>query len=148
MCLCEESKRQSDCSIPYYNTRTYPGQEFSICLAVVSYSWLGAPGVVPGIFAADMPYSNATLQLSQRSQASNYQTCTNLSYSFNTMLVDTDALSAKGNDDFVFLTLHLMECPLGFPLSPNEGKCICDTMMWNAILAVTAIGAQPTPGHG
>ena len=128
VCLCEESKHQPDCSIiPYYNTRTYPGQEFSIRLAVVSHWWPGAPGVVPGIFV--MLSSNATLQLSPRYQASNYQTCTNFTYSLNTMLVDryvTFVLGTKQYSEFVPFTVHLMECPLGFPLSPIQGKCICD----------------------
>ena len=105
----------------------YPGQEFSIRLAVVSHWWPGAPGVVPGIFV--MLSSNATLQLSPRYQASNYQTCTNFSYSLNTMLVDryvTFVLGTKQYSEFVPFTVHLMECTLGFPFSQIQGKRICD----------------------
>ena len=128
MCLCEGSKHQPDCSDNHRSIQTYPGQEFSIRLAVVSdYS-----GAVPGTIIANMS-GNATLESSQKFQATNVLTCTNLSYSPNTMFVDRSNVSLElsidpftyGPDVLIFV--HLMECPLGFPLSPTQGKCQCDS---------------------
>ena len=134
VCLCEESKHQPNCSDLEHSIQAYPGQEFSIRLAVVSDLPLGSDpgGVVPGIIIADLSEGNATLEPSQKFQATNVLTCTNLSYSLNTMFVDesnvsldlriANPFSPKGS-----ITVDLMECPLGFPLSPTLGKCQCDS---------------------
>ena len=142
VCLCEESKHQPDC---FYgdidnSIHTYPGQEFSIRLAVVSDHLLasGPGGVVPGIIIANMYMGNyAILEPSQKFQATNPLTCTNLTYSLYTMLVYRLlvilelGIEQHQYGDAVNLHLlmfvHLMECPLGFPLSPTQGKCQCDS---------------------
>ena len=85
---------------------------------------------MPGVIIAKMFEGNATLEPSQTFQT-NVLICTNLSYSLNTMFVDRSnvilklGLEPPGQAGFV--TVHLMECPLGFPLSPTEGKCQCDS---------------------
>ena len=114
------------------NTKTYPGQEFSIRLAAVSYLW-DVPAVVPGIITADM-HSNATLEQSQMSQATNVQTCTNVNYSLSTVSVDrvvNFSLFASTLGTAVIVTVHLLECPLGFPLSHTMGKCQCDSTAYH-----------------
>ena len=135
VCLCKESKHQPNCSDYHHSIQTYPGQEFSIRLAVVGsvVSDSDPPGVVPGIIIANMS-GNATLEPSQRFQATNVLTCTNLAYSLNAMFVDRLnvrlGLSVGPFTYFIpdaLITVHLMECPLGFPLSPTQGKCQCDS---------------------
>ena len=133
VCLCEESKHQPDCSDWGHSIQTYPGQEFSIRLAVVSYfgvvSYSG--GVVPGIITAEMFEGNATLEPSQKFQGTNVLTCTNLTYSLNKMFVDRSYvilhLRIKNHNQIIIITVDLMECPLGFPLSPTQGECQCDS---------------------
>ena len=85
---------------------------------------------MPGIIFAELFDGNATLEPSQKFQATNVLTCTNLSYSLNTMFVDRNvslALSIEPSGQAVLIIAHLMECPLGFPLSPTQGKCECDS---------------------
>ena len=135
VCLCEVSKHQPDCFDQDidHSIQTYPGQEFSIRLAMVSYLPPGSDpgGVVPGIIIADLSEGNATLEPSQKFQATNVLTCTNLSYSLNTKFVDRSYVSLDLSIDpygsAVLIPVHLMECPLGFPLSPTQGKCQCDS---------------------
>ena len=125
VCLCKESKHQPDCSDNQHSIQTYPGQEFSIRLAVVSEPPFG---VVPGTIIAES-YGNATLEPSQKFQATNVLTCINLHYSLNTMFVDRSNvilhLSIETSHGVVSITADLMEYPLGFPLSPTLGKCQC-----------------------
>ena len=47
----------------------------------------------------------------------------------NTMFVDGSnvRLLLVMDPSVVPITVHLMECPLGFPLSPTQGKCQCDS---------------------
>ena len=127
VCLCEESKHQPDCFDYQHSIQTYPGQEFSIRLAAVS----DPPGVVPGVIIAKMFKGNATLEPSKKFQATNVLTCTNLSYSLNTMFVYRSNvilhLGIEPSGREVFITVDLMECPLGFPLSLTLGKCRCDS---------------------
>ena len=141
VCLCEDSKHQPNCSqltscfsYAFYRNQpncsdiqTYPGQEFSIRLAAVTLSF----GVVPGIIIANIFDGNATLEPSQKFQATNVLTCTNLSYSLSTMFVYRSNvilhLGLEPSGQTVFITVDLMECPLGFLLSPTQGKCQCDS---------------------
>ena len=85
---------------------------------------------MPGIIIADMFFGNATLEPSQKFQATNVLTCTNLSYSLNKMIVDGSTgvlrLATRPNGQMLII-VHLMKCPLGFPLSPTQGKCQCDS---------------------
>ena len=146
VCLCKESKHQPECFELGHIIQTYPGQEFSISIAVVS----DYAGVVPGIIIAKMSEGNATLEPSQKFQATNALTCTNLSYSLNTMFVDRSnvilQLGIEPSGRVVYITMDLMECPLGFQLRGSVNVIL--TMMWNAILTTTVFSAQPTPGHG
>ena len=126
LCYCEESKHQPDCSDWDHDIHTYPGQEFSIRLAVVS----DPQGVVPGMITALLFNATVTLEPSQKFQATNVLTCTNLTYSPNKMFVDRSTVFLHlGIEQGVgmLIYVYLMECPLDFPLSPTQGKCQCDS---------------------
>ena len=87
---------------------------------------------MPGIIIAKMIDGNATLEPSQKFQATNVLTCTNFSYSLNTMFVDRSNVTLELGLEppgvhAEYVTVDLMECPLGFPLSPTQGKCQCDS---------------------
>lgn len=72
-------------------THTFPGQDFSLRLAVVGSAF---DGVVPGAIRAFFNHSyNATLGLLQSTQTSDKPYCKNLSYSIN---------STQKNDSVTF----------------------------------------------
>ena len=145
ICFCEESRHRPNCDLPdVYYTRTFPGQEFSIRLAV-----LGAPpfdGVVHESVRAFFNYStNAMLGLSQNSQAASRASCENFNYSVHT--TESDNVTFKITRDQIFLetvTVHivvgdelyvnvfLMDCLLGFSMSSQDGgECVCDPVFSN-----------------
>ena len=84
MCFCDHGKRKPNCSYHnrVYSTHAFPGQDFPVRLAVVGQ---GIHGVVPGAVRAyfDSSY-NATLGLTQNSQASKKPYCVDFYYSVNT----------------------------------------------------------------
>ena len=87
VCLCEQDKLQPSCSVDkkHHNIdHVFPGEDFSIRLATVTYFTKGdAPGVVPGAIRA-YSTSDFPLKASQISQASNKPYCQNFNYSLNT----------------------------------------------------------------
>ena len=142
MCFCDHGKRKPNCS--YYNrvysTHAFPGQDFPVRLAVVGQ---GIHGVVPGAVRAYFNSSyNATLGLTQNSQASKKPYCVNFYYSVNTTektvefkltteysFFDTFAgLKDSGSllTPDLTIVVNLKDCPLGFNLSHATGKCECD----------------------
>ena len=146
VCFCEQDKNQPNCS---WNNKhhkiahVFPGQDFTIRLATVTYFTKGnAPGVVPGtIRAFSTSTSKIPIKSSQVSQASDQPCCHNVTYSVNTTQSEiTFSLSAEQiyieallfkNDDVrnaLLLTVNLDECPLGFNLS-SSGECECDQVL-------------------
>ena len=141
VCLCEEGKRQPDCSHDNYSTNAFPGQEFPIYLAVVGSSF---NGVVHGGIRAFSIIPHGALGGSQLSQASSKSYCENFYYSMETtekkvtflLAIEQsllDGLSGLDNWNWnipsLNITVHLLDCPLGFSLSPANGTCACDPML-------------------
>ena len=142
VCLCTSGKRQphfqSDDS---YSTHAFPGQEFPIRLAVVSSL---QRGVVPGDVRAYSITPQGALDESQLSQASSKPYCKDLYYSVKTtekkatflLSPERSFLNAQlvspswaTNCSPLNITVHLLDCPLGFSLSPANGTCACDPML-------------------
>ena len=150
VCLCDQDKLQPSCSVDknHHNiAHVFPGQDFSIRLATVTYFTKGnAPGVVPGAIRA-YSTSDFPLKASQVSQASNKPYCQNFTFSLNTtkkiltFYLTTEqryiiSLAFAGNNKFfndIYTTLsievNLEECPLGFNLSSISGECKCDHIL-------------------
>ena len=147
VCFCKQDKLQPNCSVnnQHHNImNVFPGQDFTIRLATVTYFTKGdAPGVVPGAIRA-YSTSNIPLKASQISQASDKPYCHNVTYSLNTtqkeiaFLLSTEQiyinalLLASYNLHIgryaLSVTVHLDECPLGFNLS-SSGECECNNFL-------------------
>ena len=134
VCFCDDNKLQPNCSNLNYSTNVFPGQVFPICLAVVGGEF---DGVVTGAVRAYFNhFIDATIVPS--SQNSDIPFCSNLNYTINSrthskiltfelipekyffeqVTADTGAL--------IYVTVNLLDCPLGFSLSPMTGSCVCD----------------------
>ena len=136
VCFCDDNKLQPNCSDlnQAHSTNVFPGQVFQIRLAVVGG---GFDGVVTGAVRAYFKHpNNATVAPS--SQNSNIPLCTNFNYAINStansktvtfelipeqyffeqVTTDTSAL--------IYVTVTLLDCPLGFSFSPVTGSCVCD----------------------
>ena len=146
VCFCDQDKHQPNCSVDNKNNsiaHVFPGQDFSIRLATVTYFTKGdAPGVVPGAVRA-YSTTNIPIKASQISQASDKPYCHNVIYSLNTtqkeitFLLSTEqiyihALLLASHNLYgkyaLSITVNLDECPLGFNLSSN-GECECDHIL-------------------
>ena len=142
VCLCTSGKRQPHFhSNDSYSTHAFPGQEFPIRLAVVSSL---QRGVVPGDVRAYSITPQGALDESQLSQASSKPYCENLYYSVKTTQIkatfllspERSLLNAQLVSSTLLyscsplnITVHLLDCPLGFSLSPANGTCACDPML-------------------
>ena len=134
VCFCDDNKLQPNCSNLNYSTNVFPGQVFPIRLAVVGGEF---DGVVTGAVRAYFNhFIDATIVPS--SQNSDIPFCSNLNYTINSrthskiltfelipekyffeqVTADTGAL--------IYVTVNLLDCPLGFSLSPMTGSCVCD----------------------
>ena len=144
VCFCEQDKNQPNCSRNNKHHKiahVFPGQDFTIRLATVTYFTKGdAPGVVPGAIRA---YSTSTSKIpiksSQVSQASDQPCCHNVTYSVNTTQSEItfslsaeqiyiEALIVHDTRNVLSLTVNLDECPLGFNLS-SSSECECDQVL-------------------
>ena len=147
VCFCEQDKHQPNCSRSNRHhtiANVFPGQDFTIRLASVSYFKKGnAPGVVPGaIHAYIYSTSKIPLKASQISLSSEKTYCKNFKYSLNTTQSETTFyLSSERIYTPILLVasihlevlalkvkVHLDECPLGFNLS-SSGECECDNVL-------------------
>ena len=152
VCFCEQS--QPNCS--FYNrhrtlTHVFPGQNFTIRLATVTYFTKGdAPGIVPGaVHAYTYHFPLNPIKTSQILQASNNNSCQNFNYSFiinstQTDIIVTFLLTTQQNyiQSIAYvgysywtptwpmtITVYLDECPLGFILSSTSGVCECENIL-------------------
>ena len=130
VCLCDEEKLQPDCSISPYSTSAFPGQIFPVRLAVIGDLF---EGVVVGAVRAYSSSIHATVGPS--SQSYDKPSCGNFNFSVNSteklisfVLVPEQiflqSVYIYGASTSVRITL--LDCPLGFSLSPVTGSCVCD----------------------
>ena len=143
VCLCDSGKRQpNSLAHAQYSTNVFPGQEFPIRLAVISTF---QRGVVPGEVRAFSVTPQGALGENQLSQASSKPYCEDFYYSARTTeekatflltikqsLLDAQLVSSPWLYTYcspLNITVHLMDCPVGFSLSPTNGTCACDPML-------------------
>ena len=154
VCLCENDKRKPDCSSGKrsFVTQAFLGEDFQVRLAVVGAS---LDGVVSTAIRAFFPqdrhdwWYNSTLGVSQTSQVSGHHSCQTFNYSIGTTITQrnvtftlipeksflkevtsltTDVISRE----YMTITVYLKDCPPGFTLSPDAGKCVCVEALRNA----------------
>ena len=133
-CLCSSGRRQPNCSIHNYPVEKFPGEDFTLRLAVVGDTF---DGVVPGAVHASFYKSatiNATFGPLQRSQTADKTYCSNFTYTIfstnNTVsfYVTSEKITFIPQIYSPKITVHLKPCPLGFTLSHDTGKCECASM--------------------
>ena len=132
VCFCDDNKLRPKCtnSNNAYNTHAFPGQVFPVCLAVVGG---GFDGVVTGAVRAYLNHTiNATV--APKSQTSDVPFCKNFSYSINLnstekitfALIPEQRFFEPVTSSYISVHVNLLDCPLGFSLSPVTGSCVCD----------------------
>ena len=81
---------------------------------------------MPGIINAEILDFDAILEPSQKYTSS----CKVFDYTVHSSMIDemvSVQITARNSISMTInVDVHLMECPLGFPLSPTQGKCQCD----------------------
>ena len=131
VCLCDEEKLQPDCSISQYSTSAFPGQIFPVHLAVIGDLFEGV--VVGAVRAAYSSSISATVGPS--SQSYDKPSCGNFNFSVNSTekLVSFELApeqtffgNAYDRRGTRIISVTLLDCPLGFSLSPVTGSCVCD----------------------
>ena len=148
VCFCEQDKLQPNCSAnnrKHSISNVFPGQDFTIRLATVTYFTKGdAPGVVPGAIRA-FSTSKIPLKASQISQASDKPYCQNFIYSRSLSTTQSETTFYPSSEKIyttslllgsfhhiealaLTVTVNLDECPLGFNVL-SSGECECDNFL-------------------
>ena len=136
VCFCQSGHRMPDCSIHSLSVSAYPGEDFVLRLAVVSDTLNGTvPGAIHAFFNGSNP--NASFGPLQDSQAHNHTIFWNFTYTILTacefvrFFVAAERLSFQPYDLRATsrVSVYLKECPLGFSLNEDLGKCACDPVL-------------------
>lgn len=154
ICFCEDGRNQPDCSLGNnISVEVFPGQEFPIRVAVID-STFGA--VVTEAVRALFLHDIFSLDSTQISQVSNKPSCNNFNYSvsfintsrknvefiltpeqnlFNKMVKQFSYVRARSENYNYTLTVsvYLKDCPIGFSLSSDTGKCVCNPVIYGRI---------------
>ena len=136
VCLCDEEKLQPDCHLDLdYRTSAFPGQIFPVRLAVVGESFDGA---IVGAVRAYFYYPSINANVEPNSQSYDKPSCGNFNFSVNSteksvsFILTSEQVFFKNvkihakSDKIIFVTITLLDCPLGFSLSSVTGSCVCD----------------------
>ena len=130
VCFCHEEKLQPDCLLYDYSTSAFPGQIFPVRLAVIGESF---DGVLVGAVRAHSSSINATVRPS--SQSYDKPSCGNFNFTVNSteklvrFLLAPEEIFLKNfyeRHSNHIISVTLLDCPLGFSLSPVTGSCVCD----------------------
>lgn len=146
VCFCDDGKHQPNCSYRATSTTVFPGQDFTLRLAVVGYGYdtLGPKldGVVPGAIRAYFESSyNANLGLPKSSQINDQPYCRDFNYSVNT--TERNVMFRLIPEQMFFktitavnsslltlsVTVHFKDCPPGFIFSNVTSNCVCDPVL-------------------
>ena len=125
---------------PLYHTvrsvNLYPGQKFNVTLATIEQAQLFAISEI--IYRVKIPnlYAISDIQLRQELPLTAVNsTCANVFYSLSATKAPNSATIQFYHDNFescdslvgrVYLNVSVQPCPLGFKLSTEEQRCICD----------------------
>ena len=126
ICSCLPGHHMAKCSEDFERVDAYPGQDFTLRLAVLGTM----DGAVPGAIQS-YPAANSHLGSLQDTQQSDYAYCQNFTYTvFSTDRLSYIALvTAKTRDVEIFgAVVTFKDCPIGFSLD-QDGKCGCDPVI-------------------
>ena len=134
VCLCNTTTNIPMCNKTYANRAPFPGQNFTVTVAIVGQRAGTVPGVVLARFATDTKGSPMLGDL-QNSQTINTTSCTNLSYAvFSNQKSERLILTVQQSETGsifpyyhrpLHLLLSLQLCPIGFQLR-KDAPVFCD----------------------
>lgn len=136
VCICLNGHHKPDCSIHNHAISTFPGGNFTLRLATVGGTMSGTvPGAIHAFFHNSFP--NTSFGPLQDSQMQDKAYCSDFTYTVLTtyksvyFFVAAVRLSFTPYDLAVLpnITVYLDDCPLGFTLSHDMGKCVCDPVI-------------------
>ena len=123
ICQCISGHRMPDCNAVFPSISTYPGEDFTLRLAVVGTM----NGTVPGTIHAKFPPSSPQARLSdlQDTQPSKYAYCDDFTYTVHSSKPSVYFhLTATEFSPILNISIDLKACPIGFAL--NNVACKCD----------------------
>ena len=131
VCLCMPGQHMPNCSMDTQLVSKYPGQNFTVRLAVVG----SMDGTVPGAIHAHFADSSSDARFGslQDSQTQNYSYCNDFTYTVFSTKNSVDFFVAAEHLSFTpytnttlrYITVDLRDCPIGFALH-DSGMCVCD----------------------
>ena len=145
VCFCDSDTPQcTSTAFLVKNETRYPGEKFSIPVALTGYNF----GRVAGTVYTDvvgLDYRDVINETQHAQSANNISSCTNLQYSIISQQNQTSfvVLALTAQEQFthgikelkasipylttpVYISFTLEECPLGFMLNKKFGICDCD----------------------
>ena len=126
VCQCQPGHQIPDCKQDSLLTSAYPGDDFTLCLAVVGTM----NGTVPGIIYAKFPpsFPQASLGDLQDTQLNKYANCNNFTYTVQSSQTSVHLfLTATPYSPVLNIRVDLKACPTGFAL--NNGACKCNHVL-------------------
>ena len=130
VCRCIPGCRMPDCNNSAFPPiSAYPGENFTLRLAVVGIM----NGTVPGIIYAKFPTSFPQESLGdlQDTQLNKYANCSNFTYTVQSSQTSVHRvhlyLTATPYSPILNISVDLKACPAGFAL--NSGACKCDHVL-------------------
>ena len=134
VCLCNTTTYIPICNKIDVERAPFPGQSFTVTVAIAGQRNGTVPGVVLARFATDTK-GNPTLGDLQNSQHINTTSCTNLSYAvFSNRKSELVILSVQQSETgsvfpyyhrLLYLLVSLQPCPIGFELR-KDARVFCD----------------------
>ena len=124
ICMCSRYHFMPDCSLSSVSISAYPGEDFTLRLAVVGVM----NGTVPGTVHAKFPPSSpkAVLGDLQDTQQNKHAQCDAVTYTvYSSHQSVYFHLTATDFSPILNVSVDLKACPIGFDLS--NGSCKCDS---------------------
>ena len=162
ICLCNSSSQLQCTNLSYifYSTSRYPGEEFSLSLAVVGFEFGRVTGPVYANLLPQANNSKSSLNSNQHLRQIGKEECTRLSFAIHsltnkeTIVLTTNPanITTPENEIFisaaitlydeihhpipyilltapVYINVTLLDCPPGFQLNTDTGRCDCDAAL-------------------
>ena len=126
VCQCQPGHQIPDCSSNFQLISTYPGNNFTLHLAVVGTM----DGTVPGIIYAKFPPSSPQASLGdlQGTQLNRFANCNDFTYTVQSSQRSVHLyLTATPYSPILTVSVDLKACPTGFIL--NNGACKCNHVL-------------------
>ena len=122
ICQCLARHHMPNCNSACPPIRAYPGEDFTLCLAVVGTM----NGTVPGTIYAEFPQTSPPAKLGdlQDTQHNEYANCNDVTYTvYSSNRSAFFYLTVTGYPPILNISVDLKPCPIGFVLDNDACKC-------------------------